>query len=85
VRFPFRTNSFDGVLEGAVTGLGLAALPTIIADSIPVLRRIRLDEEPPIKPIIVAMHRDMRSVPRCEPSQRAHERGRPRPRRRYLE
>jgi len=42
----------------------LAALPTLIADSIPALRRIRLDEEPPSKSIIVAMHRDMRSIPR---------------------
>jgi DNA-binding transcriptional LysR family regulator len=64
VRFPFRTNSTDGVIESAVIGQGLAALPTIIADSIPALRRIRLDEDPPSKPIILAMHRDMRSVPR---------------------
>jgi len=63
-RFPFRTNSTEGVLEGAVAGQGLAALPTLIADSHPALRRIRLEEEPPTKPIFIAMHRDMRSVPR---------------------
>jgi DNA-binding transcriptional LysR family regulator len=63
-RFPFRTNSIDGILEGAVAGQGLAALPTLIADAVPTLRRVRLDEEPPAKPVFIAMHRDMRSVSR---------------------
>lgn len=63
-RFPFRTNSMHGILAGAVAGQGLAALPTLLADAIPTLHRIRLEEEPPAKPIFIAMHRDMRSVPR---------------------
>jgi DNA-binding transcriptional LysR family regulator len=56
--------STDGVLEGCVAGQGIAALPTLMADSVPALRRIRLDEELPSKPIFLAMHRDMRAVPR---------------------
>lgn len=63
-RFPLRTNCIEGVLEGAIAGQGLAALPTVIADPVPALRRLRLEEDPPSKPILVAMHRDMRSVPR---------------------
>ena len=63
-RFPFRASNTDGVLEGAVSGQGLAALPMLLADSGATLRRIRLDEEPPSKPVFLAMHRDMRSVPR---------------------
>jgi DNA-binding transcriptional LysR family regulator len=63
-RFPFRASNTDGILEGCIAGQGIAALPTIMADSIPSLCRIRLDEELPRKPIFLAMHRDMRTVPR---------------------
>ena len=63
-RFPFRACTTDGVLEGCVAGQGIAALPTLMAGSVPGLRRLRLDEDPPSKPIFLAMHRDMRAVPR---------------------
>ena len=63
-RFPFRASNTDGMLEGCVAGQGIAALPTLMADAVPALRRLRLDEEPPSKPIFLAMHRDMRAVPR---------------------
>jgi DNA-binding transcriptional LysR family regulator len=63
-RFPFRASNTDGILEGCVAGQGLAALPTLLAGAVPALRRIRLGEELPSKPIFLAMHRDMRAVPR---------------------
>ncbi len=63
-RFPFRANNTDGIVEGAVLGQGIAALPVLLAEGIEALRRIRLDEDPPTKPVFLAMHRDMRSVPR---------------------
>jgi hypothetical protein len=28
------------------------------------LRRIRVGEDPPTKPVFIAMHRDMRAIPR---------------------
>lgn len=63
-RFPFRASTTDGLLEGCIAAQGIAALPTLIADAVPALRRIRLDAEPPGKPIFLAMHRDLRAVPR---------------------
>jgi DNA-binding transcriptional LysR family regulator len=63
-RFPFRASNTDGVLECAAAGQGIAALPVVFADAAPVLRRVRMDEDPPSKPVFLAMHRDMRSVPR---------------------
>jgi DNA-binding transcriptional LysR family regulator len=63
-RFPFRASSTEGILEGCVAGQGIAALPTLLADAVPALRRIRFDEELPNKPVFLAMHRDMRAVPR---------------------
>ena len=63
-RFPFRANNTDGIVEGAILGQGLAALPTLLADSVPTLRRLRLEEDPPCKSVFIAMHRDLRTVPR---------------------
>jgi DNA-binding transcriptional LysR family regulator len=63
-RFPFRASTTEGVLEGCIAAQGIAALPTIMADPLPLLRRIPLSEEPPSKPVFLAMHRDMRRVPR---------------------
>jgi DNA-binding transcriptional LysR family regulator len=64
VRFPFRASNTDGILEGALCGQGVAALPVLLADGVPTLRRIRAEEELPSKPVFLAIHRDMRSVPR---------------------
>jgi DNA-binding transcriptional LysR family regulator len=64
LRPPSNASKTDGVLEGCVAGQGIAALPNLMADAVPALRRLRLDEEPPSKPIFLAMHRDMRAVPR---------------------
>jgi DNA-binding transcriptional LysR family regulator len=63
-RFPFRASNTEGVLEGAAGGQGIAALPTLLADGVAALRRLRLEEDPPSKPVLLAMHRDMRTVPR---------------------
>jgi DNA-binding transcriptional LysR family regulator len=63
-RFPFRASNTDGILEGALCGQGIAALPVPLAEGLPALRRIRLEEEPPSKPVFLAIHRDMRAVPR---------------------
>jgi DNA-binding transcriptional LysR family regulator len=63
-RFPFRASNTEGLLEGCIAGQGIAALPTLVAERVPALRRLRLDEDPPSKPIFLAMHRDMRAVPR---------------------
>jgi DNA-binding transcriptional LysR family regulator len=63
-RFPVRASNTDGLLEACVAGQGIAALPTLLATGAPTLHRIRLDEEPPSKPVYLAMHRDMRAVPR---------------------
>ena len=52
------------VHQGRTVGQGIAALPVVFADAAPVLRRVRMDEDPPSKPVFLAMHRDMRSVPR---------------------
>ena len=49
-RFPFRASNTDGVLEGCVAGQGIAALPTLMADAVPALRRLRMGDEPPSKP-----------------------------------
>jgi DNA-binding transcriptional LysR family regulator len=64
VRFPFRATNLDGIVEGTAAGQGIAALPTLLADTVPLLRRVRLDEDPPSKAVYLAMHRDMRAVPR---------------------
>jgi DNA-binding transcriptional LysR family regulator len=63
-RFPFRASTTDGVLEGCIAGQGIAALPALVADPVPAQRRIRVDAEPPSKPVFLAMHRDLRAVPR---------------------
>jgi DNA-binding transcriptional LysR family regulator len=63
-RFPFRASTTDGVAFGAAAGQGIAALPTLVADAHPALRRVRADEDPPSKTLFVAMHRDLRAVPR---------------------
>jgi DNA-binding transcriptional LysR family regulator len=61
-RFPFRASSVDGIVEGTVAGQGIAALPTLVAAGIASLRRLRAEEDPPSKPVYLAMHRDLRSV-----------------------
>lgn len=63
-RFPFCSSNTDGVLEGALAGQGIAALPHLLADEHPTLQRLQLDEDPPDKPVFVAMHRDLRKVGR---------------------
>lgn len=64
VSFPFRANTSDGVLAGVLADQGVAALPAVLAGSHPQLRRLDLGEDPPAKPVYVAMHRDLRAVPR---------------------
>lgn len=63
-RFPFRASNTEGIFEGAVAGQGIAALPTLLGEAAPSLRRLRLAEDPPGKPVFLAMHRDLRAVPR---------------------
>jgi DNA-binding transcriptional LysR family regulator len=64
VRFPFRASNTDSLIEAAIAGQGIAALPVLLAEAAPELRRLALDEDPPNKPVYLAMHRDMRRVPR---------------------
>jgi DNA-binding transcriptional LysR family regulator len=63
-RFPFRASNTEGLLQGALLGQGIAALPTMMAEASPALQRMRIGEEPPTKPVFLAMHRDLRNVPR---------------------
>jgi DNA-binding transcriptional LysR family regulator len=58
----FRASNTDGVLEATLAGQGVAALPVLLAG--PLLQRLRLDDEPPSKPVYLALHRDLRTVPR---------------------
>lgn len=63
-RFPYLASNTEGILEGALHGHGIAALPHVLAAEHPTLERLELDEAPPSKPVFVAMHRDLRKVGR---------------------
>ncbi|MFT3771456.1 MAG: LysR family transcriptional regulator [Minicystis sp.] len=63
-RFPFLASNTEGLLAGALAGQGVAALPHLLAAEHPSLTRVRLDEDPPAKPVFVAMHRDLKKVGR---------------------
>jgi DNA-binding transcriptional LysR family regulator len=63
-RFPVRATHTEGLLEACAAHQGIAALPLLLASTVPALRRVDVREELPSKTIFVAMHRDMRAVPR---------------------
>jgi len=63
-RFPFRASNTDGIVEGCIAGQGIAALPALLASASQSLRRIHTEDELPRKPVLLAMHRDLKTVPR---------------------
>jgi DNA-binding transcriptional LysR family regulator len=65
-RFVLRASHTDGVLEGALSGEGLAALPLVLAGEHPSLRRVLPGAELPSKPVFVAMNRSVRDVKRVK-------------------
>lgn len=58
-----RSNSRDVQAEACVRNAGLAILPRIVGDALP-LERIELDEEPPGRDVYVGYHRDLKRLGR---------------------
>ena len=61
--YSIRSNSRDVQAEACVHGAGLAVLPRIIGDGLP-LERLSLSEEPPGRVIWVGYHRDLKRLAR---------------------
>lgn len=60
----FQSNSREAQARACAAGAGLAVLPCALADALPGLARIDLDEAPPGREIWVGYHRDLRGLAR---------------------
>lgn len=63
-RFVLRSDDTHARMAAAGAGLGLTVLPHILARQLPQLQRVLNAEYVPSKPIWLAVHRDLRQVPR---------------------
>jgi len=63
-RFVMKVSTTDALVEAAVEGQGIAALPSLLAEHDRRLVAIPLPEAPPRKPIYLAMFREIRHVAR---------------------
>jgi len=71
-RFPFRTTSDHAFQEATEEGMGLGLLATPVGDGSPRLVRVEIargrgagqEVLPPVLPVYVAFHKDLRRVPR---------------------
>lgn len=59
-RFSLRTNDLATMLQAALTGFGIALLPEFLARAHPQLVRFPSDSPPPVRPLFLVMHRDVR-------------------------
>lgn len=62
----FRCNTLDGQLQAARSGLGAAMLPVYLAADDPLLQRLPVDEEPPLRMAWLVYHRDLKSSRRVQ-------------------
>ncbi|WP_437905959.1 LysR family transcriptional regulator [Sorangium sp. So ce327] len=60
----FRSNNRDAQARSCAAGVGLAALPRPLGDSVHELVRVDLGEEPPGRDVWVGYHRDLRGLAR---------------------
>lgn len=63
-RFVLRSDDTHARMAAAGAGLGLTVLPHFLALQLPQLQQILSTEDVPSKPIWLAVHRDLRQVPR---------------------
>lgn len=59
-----RTNSREAQLAAVRAGLGIAALPRVLADPVPDIVRVRCDQPALSREIWLGVHRDLRDMPR---------------------
>jgi DNA-binding transcriptional LysR family regulator len=57
-------NSRDVQVEGCRSGLGLACLPRYLADRVSNLVLLEVPSPPPIRPVWLGVHKDLRDTPR---------------------
>jgi DNA-binding transcriptional LysR family regulator len=62
--FVFRSNSYQAILEATLLGQGIAVLVDPIERTLPGLVRLEVDAELPEVTIYLAVHREVRRVPR---------------------
>lgn len=64
VRFPFRSNPDIALLAAAQRGQGIAMLAAPVARDLEGLVLLEVDGTPPRIPVLLAFHRELRTVPR---------------------
>lgn len=63
-RVLLRVSSIGGQIAVAETGEAMAALPRLLGDRMPTLRRIQTPEPGPSQPVRMGVHADLRDTPR---------------------
>lgn len=63
-RFVLRSDDTHTRMAAAEAALGLAVLPHVLAQRLPLLQRVRMTDEAPSKPIWLVVHRDLRHLTR---------------------
>ncbi len=65
-RFPILGSTTESVVQCALEGLGVAALPVLVAEEVTGLHRLQSSVSLPGKSVYVAFPRDLRSVPKVK-------------------